>query len=63
MRFLLFFIVVFCSCQLDSDKKTIIDQKAEIDSLKLELKSYKYLHALAKEIIDKDTSFYKLIDK
>lgn len=57
MRIILLFIISLSSCQSDSDKKIITDQKAEIDSLKVELNNYKILHAVAKEIIDNDTSF------
>jgi hypothetical protein len=52
--YIIFFF--FFSCQSNSDK-IIADQKAKIDSLQLELNDYKILHSIAKEIIDKDTSF------
>lgn len=49
------------SCALSPSAATIAEQKAEIDSLKIELRDYKILHALAKIEIDKDSSFYKAL--
>ena len=54
--FVVLALFFFFSCQSNSDK-IIADQKAKIDSLQLELNDYKILHSIAKEIIDKDTSF------
>jgi hypothetical protein len=53
---IIFVVLAFFSCQSNSDK-IIAVQKAKIDSLQLELNDYKILHSIAKEIIDKDTSF------
>lgn len=36
------------SCALSPNAATIAEQKAEIDSLKIELRDYKILHAMAK---------------
>lgn len=56
------FILLRCllfSCQTDTDKKTIADQKKTIDSLEIELNNSKRLHSLAKEIIEQDSILFK----
>jgi hypothetical protein len=52
-------ILLLFSCQTDTDKKTIADQKKTIDSLEIELNDYKILHSVAKEIIEKDSILLK----
>jgi hypothetical protein len=54
-RIIILFLFFF-SCQSNTEK-VIADQKSKIDSLESELNNYKVLHSIAKEIIDKDTSF------
>ena len=56
MRTFISIILIFSlkSCALSPNAATIAEQKAEIDSLKIELRDYKILHALAKIAIDKD---------
>lgn len=52
-------ILLLFSCQSETDKTTIADQKKTIDSLQLELNDYKVLHSVAKEIIEQDSILLK----
>jgi ABC-type proline/glycine betaine transport system substrate-binding protein len=58
MKFsLILLLIAVTSCQSETDKTTIADQKKTIDSLEIELNDYKLLHSVAKEIIEKDTTY------
>jgi hypothetical protein len=54
-------LFIGCSTQPDSYEIQLSQKDREIDSLKIELRDYKILHALAKIAIDKDSSFYKAL--
>jgi hypothetical protein len=59
MKISFILLCLFYSCQSETDKTTIADQKKTIDSLEIELNDYKILHSVAKEIIEKDSILLK----
>lgn len=59
MYYFLFIVSFYWSCQSETDKTTIADQKKTIDSLEIELNDYKVLHSVAKEIIEQDSILFK----
>ena len=57
--FIFVFFFILSSCQSDTNKKTLADQKKTIDSLEIELNNYKILQSVAKEIMEKDSTLLK----
>lgn len=55
LKYLSFLLLL--SCETDIDKKTFTEQQKTIDSLQNELKQYKILHSVAKEVIENDSTF------
>ena len=50
-------IFLLLSCSTNTDNQTISNQIATIDSLQTELKNYKILYEVAKEVIESDSSY------